>query len=60
MIKRIGIIGLACFSLLVLIGCTGSSDKAEKGEFKAQLKLASLTPPSHTYNQGATKFAELV
>ena len=36
------------------------ADKAEKGEFKAQLKLASLTPTSHTYNQGAARFAELV
>ena len=60
MMKRIGILGLACFVLLYLSGCIGSSDKAEKGEFKAQLKLASLTPASHTYNQGAAKFAELV
>ena len=60
MCKRIGIGGLACFVLLALSACVGSADKAEKGEFKAQLKLASLTPPSHTYNQGAAKFAELV
>ena len=31
-----------------------------KGEFKAQLKLATMTPMSHTYNQGANKFAELI
>ena len=60
MIKRIGIFGLACFVFLALSACVGSADKAEKGEFKAQLKLASLTPASHTYNQGAAKFAELV
>ena len=60
MIKRIGIFGLACFVLLTFSGCIGSSDKAEKGDFKANLKLASLTPMSHTYNQGAAKFAELV
>lgn len=60
MMKRIGILGLACFVFLAFSGCNGGSDKAEKGEFKAQLKLASLTPMSHTYNQGAMKFAELV
>ena len=60
MIKRIGIFGLACFVLLALSACVGSADKAEKGEFKAQLKLASLTPASHTYNQAAARFAELV
>ena len=41
MIKRIGIFGLACFVLLTFSGCIGSSDKAEKGDFKANLKLAS-------------------
>ncbi len=59
MMKRIGILGFACFVLLAFSGC-GGPDKAERGEFKAQLKLASLTPMSHTYNQGASKFAELV
>ncbi len=60
MMKRIGIVGFACFVLLAMGACTGGADKADKGEFKAQLKLASLTPESHTYNQGAAKFAELV
>jgi TRAP-type transport system periplasmic protein len=60
MFKRIGIFGLACFVLLAFSACVGSADKAEKGEFKAQLKLASLTPASHTYNQAAARFAELV
>jgi len=60
MMKRIGFLGLACFLLVTFSGCSGSSDKAEKGEFKAELKLASLTPMSHTYNQGAAKFADLV
>ncbi len=58
MTKRIGI--YACMVLLVVCSCVGSGEKADKGEFKAQLKLASLTPMSHTYNQGANKFAELV
>jgi predicted component of type VI protein secretion system len=39
MMKRIGVFCLACFVLLTVSGCIGSSDKAEKGEFKAQLKL---------------------
>ncbi len=60
MMKRIGIVVCACVVLLHVSGCTGSSEKAEKGEFKAQLKLASLTPQSHTYNQAAARFAELV
>ncbi|MDA8124584.1 MAG: TRAP transporter substrate-binding protein [Deltaproteobacteria bacterium] len=58
--KRIGIVAFACLVLLGLGGCSGSSDKTPQGGFKAQLKLASLTPLSHTYNQGATRFAELV
>ena len=60
MMKRIGIVGFACMVLLAMSACTGGADKADKGEFKAHLKLASLTPESHTYNQGAAKFAELV
>jgi tripartite ATP-independent transporter DctP family solute receptor len=47
---------------LFLTGCGGDKKATEpvKGEFKAQLKLATMTPASHTYNQGANKFAELV
>ncbi|HPC02462.1 MAG TPA: TRAP transporter substrate-binding protein [Syntrophales bacterium] len=60
MMKRIGLVGLACCAFLVFGGCGGSSDKAGTGGYKAQLKLASLTPMSHTYNQGALKFADLV
>jgi tripartite ATP-independent transporter DctP family solute receptor len=60
MSKRLCVTGLACCVLLILGGCGGGPDKADKGEFKAQLKLASLTPMSHTYNQGALKFADLV
>ncbi len=60
MMKRIGIFGLICFVLLTVSGCVGSGDRADKGEFKAQLKLASATPMSHTYNQGASKFADLI
>ena len=59
MMKRIGIFGLVCFVFLT-VGCVGSGEKADKGEFKAQLKLASATPMTHTYNQGASKFADLV
>ena len=59
MMKRIGIFGLVCFVFLT-VGCVGSGEKADKGEFKAQFKLASATPMTHTYNQGASKFADLV
>jgi tripartite ATP-independent transporter DctP family solute receptor len=60
MMKRIGVYCLACFVLVAVGGCVGSGEKSDKGEFKAQLRLASLTPMSHTYNQGANRFAELV
>lgn len=57
---------LAAMVLVVLLwsltGC-GTEKKAAdpaRGEFRAQLKLATMTPASHTYNQGANKFAELV
>lgn len=60
MMKRIAILGLAGLMFLNFSGCKGSPEKAEKGEFKAQMKLASLTPASHTYNQGAAKFADLI
>jgi tripartite ATP-independent transporter DctP family solute receptor len=47
---------------LLIGGCGGDKKATEPGktEFKAQLKLATLTPASHTYNQAANKFAELV
>ncbi len=58
MMKRIGILGFAfCPFGVQRLRRPG---QGRKGEFKAQLKLASLTPMSHTYNQGASKFAELV
>ena len=60
MMKRIVMLGLAGLMSLNFSGCKGSPEKAEKGEFKAQMKLASLTPASHTYNQGAAKFADLI
>lgn len=54
---------LVLFLVGVLAGCGGDKKPAEqpaKAEYKAQLKLATMTPLSHTYNQGANKFAELV
>ena len=60
MMKRIVMLGLAGLMSLNFSGCKGSPEKTEKGEFKAQMKLASLTPASHTYNQGAAKFADLI
>ena len=48
--------------VLVLTGCGGEKKTAapDTGVFKAQLKLATMTPASHTYALGATRFAELV
>ncbi len=60
--KGIAVI-LVLFLAGLLAGCGGdkkAAPPAAKGEYKAQLKLASMTPASHTYNLGAVKFAELV
>ena len=60
--KRTRFLGLLLMTTLLISGCGGDKKSAEPGktEFKAQLKLATLTPASHTYNQAANKFAELV
>lgn len=60
--KRTNVIGLLLMASLLIGGCGGDKKATEPGktEFKAQLKLATLTPASHTYNQAANKFAELV
>ena len=60
--KRTSVIGLLLMASLLIGGCGGDKKATEPGktEFKAQLKLATLTPASHTYNQAANKFAELV
>ncbi len=60
--KRTSVIGLMLMASLLIGGCGGDKKATEPGktEFKAQLKLATLTPASHTYNQAANKFAELV
>jgi tripartite ATP-independent transporter DctP family solute receptor len=59
--KRLAVILLSLAVVSFLAGCEGSKPGAPgKGETKMELKLASMTPTSHTYNQGAAKFAELV
>lgn len=60
--KRTRFFGILLMAALLIGGCSGEKKANEPGkaEFKAQLKLATLTPASHTYNQAANKFAELV
>lgn len=55
------VLGVVVLGLLA--GCGGSpkpAAPAAKAEYKAQLKLATLTPAAHTYNLGANKLAEAV
>ena len=60
--KRTSFLGILLMASLLIGGCGGDKKAGEPGkaEYKAQMKLASLTPASHTYNQAANKFAELV
>lgn len=62
MLKKGILVFMAVLLAGLLAGCGGDKKAPEpaKGEFKAQLKLATMTPLSHTYNQGASKFAELI
>lgn len=55
------VLGVVVLGLLA--GCGGApkpAAPAAKAEYKAQLKLATLTPVAHTYNLGANKLAEAV
>ncbi len=54
------ILALVAAALLLFTGCGAPPDKAPKGEAKVTLRLASVTAASHTYNQGAMRFAESV
>lgn len=50
-------------AMVLTVGCAGgkqSSKPSTPGEYRAQLKLATMTASDHIYNQGARKFAELV
>lgn len=60
--KRTSFLGILLMASLLIGGCGGDKKAGEPGktEYKAQMKLATLTPASHTYNQAANKFAELV
>ncbi|MFZ5769750.1 MAG: TRAP transporter substrate-binding protein [Bacillota bacterium] len=48
--------------LLLAGGCAGSKSPAQEGakEYRAQLKLATMTASNHIYNQGARRFADLI
>ncbi len=57
--KRILFALVSC--LLILAFFTGCAKKEEKAaEYTATLKLASMTATTHTYNQGAQRFADLI
>ena len=60
--KRTSFLGILLMASLLIGGCGGDKKAGEPGktESKAQMTLATLTPASHTYNQAANKFAELV
>ena len=60
--KRTSFLGILLMASLLIGGCGGDKKAGEPGktEYTAQMKLATLTPASHTYNQAANKFAELV
>ncbi|MFA5385956.1 MAG: TRAP transporter substrate-binding protein DctP, partial [Eubacteriales bacterium] len=53
------LVALAVIALMVN-GCGGKEQAPSKREVKNAFKLASMTPMDHTYNQGATRFAQLV
>jgi len=57
--KLVAILLLLVFAI-VAAGCGGSSKPAEKGEYKATMKLSTSVPASHPYNVGAQKFADLI
>ncbi len=57
--KRIVVLSLLSVLAFPLFAA-GSQEGAAKTEFKAQLKLATSTPMTHTYNLGAQRFADLV
>lgn len=48
--------------VFVIVGCGGKQADQPKGkeEFKAQYKIATMTPANHMYSQGAQKFADLI
>jgi len=60
MSKRFLLYVAALVAALLVLGCGGKEKPAASGEGKLALKLASLTPMDHTYNQGAARFAELL
>jgi tripartite ATP-independent transporter DctP family solute receptor len=61
MIKKIIFLLPALILALIISSCKGGQDNApSKIEGKITFKLASMTAMDHTYNQGASRFAELV
>lgn len=54
---------LPVFSVIIplfFLACGGPQEKSTREGSKMVMKLATMTPLSHTYNQGALRFAELI
>lgn len=61
MLRLLAIVVLA--AMLLASGCSGGKEPAKPAsptEYRAQLKLATMTATDHIYNQGARRFAELI
>ena len=56
--KRTSFIGLLLMASLLISGCGGDKKAGEPGktEYKAQMKLATLTPASATTSTGSATF----
>jgi tripartite ATP-independent transporter DctP family solute receptor len=61
-VKKLVAIMLLLVFVIAVAGCGGGDKKpaADKGEYKATMKLTSTQTKDHPYNVGAQKFADLI